>query len=121
MDKKKLDKAAEAARAKLDLTVVDLGRLQNIAHGVYDEVSQDLPPDFKKKHTCRRSTIIEVVCDAGRIETAVRRQTDLQGLPDFIVDNHPMIRACRSGLIVDLIGPAFQYSEYEVEGSLDNY
>jgi hypothetical protein len=111
-----LNKKCKRAAEKLGLTLEQVSALQNCALSIYEEVSFDLEPDCKKRGTCRRSTILEVVCDAGRLEQEVCR---CEGLPlleksGTSRDSHPLVKACRNySLILDLIGPAFSYSEYE--------
>ena len=101
-----LSKKCKRAAEKLGLTLEQTAKLQSCALAVYEEISFDLEPDYKKRGTCRRSTILEVVMDAGRLEQEVCR---LEKLPSL-----KMVEACRNyGLIGDLIGPAFPYAEYE--------
>jgi hypothetical protein len=88
--------------------------LQNCAHAIYEEIGGDLEPDHKRCGTCKRSTILEVVTDAGRLEQEVRRRlrSGLRERPCRDLDGHPLVQACgRYDLIDDLIGPAFPYSE----------
>jgi len=114
--RKKCDKAA----AKLGLEPEQVKMLQNCAHAIYEEIGGDLEPDHKRCGTCKRSTILEVVTDAGRLEQEVCRRV---GLPLYeksgtARNSHPLVQACRHHeLIDDLIGPAFPYSEYEVGNS----
>jgi hypothetical protein len=106
-------KKAERARVACGLSEKDLSRLQAIAWSTYEEVSYDLAPDFKTRGTCRRSTIIEVVTDASRLESRVRYVEKLSHSHTEDA-NHPLVKACRnSELIADLIGPAFLANEYE--------
>jgi hypothetical protein len=111
--RKKCDKAA----AELKLEPEHVKMLQNCAHAIYEEIGGDLEPDHKRCGTCKRSTILEVVTDAGRLEQEVRRRlgSGLRERPRLDLDGHPLVQACgRYDLIDDLIGPAFPYSEYEV-------
>ena len=114
--RKKCDKAA----AKLGLEPEQVRMLQNCAHAIYEEIGGDLEPDCKRRGTCKRSTILEVVTDAGRLEQDVCRRlgSGLRERPRPDLDNHPLVQACRRyDLIDDLIGPAFLYNEYEVGNS----
>ena len=114
-----LKKKAERARVKFGLTDDQLALIQGCAHQVYEEVSYDLEPDVKRQRACRRSTIIEVVTDANRLEDIVRKQAKLPPHPRNVkekdsAEDHPLVRACRNfDLIDDLIGPAFPYALYE--------
>lgn len=120
-----LRRKAEKARVRLGLTGEQVRTLQNCAWGVYEEVAFDLTPDIKKSRLCRRSTIIEVVVDANRLELAVRTRENLpkwprRGEPD-LAKYHPLVVACNDQAIVDLIGPAFSASLYEAGGDPDVY
>lgn len=119
LNRERLEKAAKRAQEKLGLTDEQVDLIQNCAHSVYEEVSYDLEPDSKKTRTCKRSTIIEVVCDANRLEGKVRRRAGLSGFPTSgrEVDpdeNHPLVKAMEDyDLLKALIGPAFPYESYE--------
>ena len=96
---------ATRAAAKCGLSPMQLALLQNCAHQVYEEIGEDLEPDNRRKGTCKRSTILEVVTDAGRLEETVKRKNG----------GMVLVAACRNySLIDDLIGPTFPYDEYEV-------
>ncbi len=110
-NKVKLETAAIAAATKHGLSSQDLKTLQEEAHGVYEYVAQDLPPDHKRSMTCDRDTIIEVVLDAGRLEQALRDGKRMsQTLAAFFE------RKVTYEDLIDLVGPAFPYEKYEVSG-----
>lgn len=115
--KELLEKRAEKARVTLGLSKDDMTLIVGSAWAVYEDVSYDLEPDNKRKGLCRRSTVLEVVTDAGRLELEVRRRAGLStsfsyGQADRHND-HPLVKACRSNLITDLIGAAFSTEWYE--------
>lgn len=133
LNMKRLEARAERARKLCNLTEAQLALLQSAADCVYQEIAPDLEPDIKKRSTCRRSTILEVVTDAGRLETKVRERIGAHrvefseehghfgDIPSVMFtqvkdefSNHPLVLACRNyNKINDLIGPSFPYREYE--------
>ena len=117
LDQGILERRAEKAREACGLTRAELLMLQRCAHTVYEYVASDLAPDFKSRPTCKRSTVMEVVCDAGRLEQEVREELKRKDKVFLGTDgaDHPLSKACHSyRALLDLIGPAFPYKEYEV-------
>lgn len=110
MSKKKLEEKCEEARVKLLLADEDVKILQRCARGVYEDVAYDIDPEGELGGSVDRDTVLEVVCDANRLENELRRSLKLgrlQPLPiQRVFDDYD--------ILLDLIGPAFPYSRYEV-------
>jgi hypothetical protein len=107
LNKAVLERKAEKARIAMGITPKQAETIQYEAHGLYQYIGADLPPDNKKRGTCRRATIIEVVLDAGRLEEQLKRKDEALAKAVFAADYQTLIA---------LVGPAFPYAEYEVNG-----
>jgi hypothetical protein len=77
-----------------------------------DECAVDMEPDYKRRGTVRRSTAMEVALDAGRPQQHIIRSGPLEG-PRWMAAL--FLNSDRSYQdLIDLVGPAFPCSEYEV-------
>ena len=108
LDKTVLEEKAKRVAEKFGLSDELVKKAQRAAHGVYEYVGGDLAPDNKRRGTCKRSTIVEVVLDAGRLIQDLKESGDLT--PE-------LEKALHGQDAEDLIGPAFPYEEYEVMGA----
>lgn len=103
-----LVKKAEKARNDLGISKEDAESIANAAYQLYHSIGGDLPAE-NKRGTIRRSSLIEVCLDAGRLEEDLKRSK--QGhLADILR------KAFNEGgylKIIDLVGPSFRYAEYE--------
>lgn len=108
LNKTNLEKKAAAAAKKLGLTNEEVKQLQSCAYGLYSgELGGDMPAS-KKDGTCSRAEIMEVICDANRLELEVSRSCTIKGQ----VFNAKAFKDYN--LLLDLIGPAFLATRYEV-------
>lgn len=113
LNTERLARLADKAAEKLGLSPEEAKLIQSEAHGVYEYVGGDLAPDNKRSMTCRRSTIIEVVLDAGRLEQQLRADDKMTpAMKSAFEYSGPN----RYKLLIDLVGPAFPYEAYEVSG-----
>ncbi len=97
-------KKQDEARAKLSLTFQDGQLIANEAYGVYQQVAYDIPAETKRG-TIRRSTLIEVCLDAGRLQKNLedKKRKDLSDI----------VNKADYDTLIDLVGTAFRYAEYE--------
>ncbi len=109
MDKKILEDKAQAVQDRLKLSAANVKRMQSAARGLYEEIAPDLEPDNKRRKTCKRDTIIEVVLDAGRLTEQFRH-----GDSDSDKEIAAALRDAKYQDLIDLVGPAFTYDDYEV-------
>jgi hypothetical protein len=107
LKKEFLEKKAAKVAKKFGLTSEQVLEAQRAAHGIYEYVGGDLAPDNPRRGTCKRSTIVEVVLDAGRLEQDLKCRGKL---------TDQLAAALHGKDAEDLIGPAFPYLEYEVMG-----
>lgn len=98
-----LAKKAEKAARKLSLSEADAKIIRYTAYGIYDEIAYDLPAE-NRRGTVRRSTLIEVCLDAGRLEMRLEQKRQ-----DLAV----IVQKADYATLIDLVGPAFGYAEYE--------
>lgn len=99
-----LAKKAARAAIKLSLSETDAKFIANEAYGLYEYLGYDLPAE-NKRETIRRSSLIEVCLDAGRLEQRLkeRKRQDLSII----------VQKADYNTLIDLVGPAFRYAEYE--------
>ena len=113
LNKERLEKKAKKAAEKHGLTPEEAKVLANEAYAVYDYIASDLSPDNEKNMTCKRSTIIEVSLDAGRLEQQLKEKKRMT--PNM----EKFFRSSDGGRyrdLIDVVGPAFGYEHYEVSG-----
>lgn len=105
-----LTKKAAKAATKLKLSEQDAGLIASEAYGLYQYFGYDLPAE-NKRGTIRRSSLIEVCLDAGRLQQRLeeKKRKDLSDILD---------RADYE-TVVDLVGPAFRYAEYEAGPAIE--
>lgn len=100
--KQTYEKKAEQARVKLGLSPEDVQSVQSAAYAAYEEIAYDIPGG--KNRCVRRSVIIELVLDGGRLRSYLKGGYNSKELTPAVD------RALSSGeykLLVDLVGPAF--------------
>ncbi len=105
-----LVKKAYKAAKKLSLTEVDAKIIRYTTYGIYDDIGYDLPAE-NKRGTVRRSTLMEVCLDAGRLEMRLEEKRK---------DLAEVVRRADYKTLIDLVGPAFSYAEYEA-GPAEEY
>ncbi len=109
LDKTTLESKAKAVQERLGLSAKDVGQLQGEAHGLYEDIAPDLEPDNKRRKTCKRATIIEIVLDAGRLAEKFRH-----GSSESDIAITRALASLKYEELIDLVGPAFPYADYEV-------
>jgi hypothetical protein len=111
-DVTRLNNRAEAVRKRLGLSEEVVEIMRDAAYNSFADCAQDMEPNFKKRRTVRRSTAIEIALDAGRPQRKITESGPLDGARWMVLLFLNSDRDYKD--LVDLVGPAFTYSEYEV-------
>ena len=110
-----LQKKAEKVRARHGISVEDAETIRRTAYDVFEYCASDLPAE-NKRGTIRRAVVIEVALDAGRLLDTREGNFGMPNRNRSAADKvrlTAIVRATTYPELIDLVGPAFPYAEYE--------
>lgn len=100
-----------ATLTKRNFTPEEQKRLQQIAHGVWDEIGYDAMAMLAEegKHSMPRSHVLELVLDADRMECSYGRRGGKE------TSDAPLLKKFRELSYqqqIDMVKPAFRFARY---------
>lgn len=97
--------------AKAQLTEAELTTIRMAAHAVWNYIAADVMtavidehPNDPEKQTITRDEVLELTCDAGRLEAQIRRTNKTLAT---------RVANLQYRTVLDILRPAFPYERYE--------